>query len=59
MGETKKQKAMREALEKIASMPLSKGYEYDERGRIKSGSNSYGPGWAARHFQELAKRTLQ
>lgn len=47
-----------EALETIATMPLSKGFEYDERGRIKHGSNSYGPGWAAWHFQQLARAAL-
>lgn len=59
MPETKKQKAMRETLERIATMPISKAFDLDDRGRIKSGSNAYGPQWAAWHFQELAKRAIQ
>jgi hypothetical protein len=59
MPETKKQKAMRQTLGKIATMPLSKQFDLDERGEIKSGSNAYGPQWAAWHFQELAKRAIQ
>jgi hypothetical protein len=47
-----------DVLRKIAEMPLSKDFDYDERGEIVSGSNSYGPNWAAWHFQQLAKQFL-
>jgi hypothetical protein len=47
-----------DVLRKIAEMPLSKDFDYDEFGEIKNGSSSYGPGWAAHHFQELAKNFL-
>ena len=58
MRETKVQRAMRLAIEEIAAMPLSKDFEYDRFGEIKPGSSSYGPNYAASHFQRLARAAL-
>lgn len=46
-------------LKEIAEMPLSKDFDKDERGRIKSGSRSWGVGWSAWHFQEKARAHLR
>lgn len=48
-----------EVLREIATMPLSKDWERDQFGEIKSGSQSYGPAWAAWYFQERAKKWLR
>lgn len=50
--------AAESVLKEIAEMPLSKDFDKDERGSIKSGSRSWGPAWPAWHFQEKAKSHL-
>lgn len=47
-----------QVIEDIAKFPLSKGFDYDDRGRILSGSNSYGPGYAAFRNQRFAQQWL-
>jgi hypothetical protein len=49
---------MERVLRKIATMPLSQDFETGDRGRIKNGAMSWGPAWAAWHFQELARSVL-
>jgi hypothetical protein len=45
-----------QVLKIIAEMPISKSHEYDERGSIKHGSSSYGPGYSAWRMKQLAEQ---
>lgn len=47
-----------QVIENIALFPLKKDFEYDERGRIKSGCDSYSAGYAAFRNQQFARRWL-
>ncbi len=48
-----------ELIRYIAEMPLSRDFEYDKFGEIKSGSRSYGTGWSAWHFQQIAREWVR
>jgi hypothetical protein len=49
--------AARKALTTIRDTPTSKSAPVDKFGEMTSGS-SYGPGWAAWHFQNVARNAL-
>lgn len=48
-----------QVIENIASFPLVKDLEYDERGAIKSGSSSYSEKYSAWRNQRFAKQWLE
>lgn len=47
-----------QVIQDIAGFPLSKEFDCDDRGRILSGSNSYGPAYAAFRNQQFAQQWL-
>ncbi len=57
-GLMRRPRTAEEVLEYIATTPLRKDFEYDRFGEVVGDGWSYGPGWAAHHFQETARQWL-